>query len=150
MPTEDYRTLDSVVARSVSPRRFTLQLLVSFAMSALLLAGIGIYGVLSYSVTERLPEIGIRMALGESAEDVRRGVVGTTAVLAAIGVAVGTGVSLAGTRLLGTLLFGVEATDPLTYGAMIALLMVVALVSGMVPAIRASRTDPSDALRSAT
>jgi len=150
MPTEDYRTLDSVIQRSVSPRRFTLQLLVAFAMSALLLAGIGIYGVLSYSVTERLPEIGIRMALGESAAEVRRGVVGTTATLATVGVAIGTGVSLLGTRLLGSLLFGVGATDPLTYGAMIALLMGVALVSGLVPAIRASRTDPATALRSST
>lgn len=88
---------------------------VAFAMSALLLAGVGIYSVLSYSVTERIPEIGIRMALGESTADVRRGVVGRTALLATIGVAVGTGVSLAGTRLLGSLLYGVEPTDPLTF-----------------------------------
>ena len=148
MPTEDYRTLESVVESSVSPRRFTLQLLVAFALSALLLAGVGIYGVLSYSVTERIPEIGIRMALGESAEEVRRSIVGRTVLLATIGVAVGTGVSLTGTRLLGSLLYGVEPTDPVTFGGMIAVLMLVALLSGLVPAIRASRTDSADALRS--
>ncbi len=148
MPTEAYRTLDSVVESSVSPRRFTLQLVVAFALSALLLAGVGIYGVLSYSVTERTPEIGIRMALGEAAEDVRRNVVGRTALLATVGVGIGTGVSLAGTRFLGSLLYGVEPTDPLTFGGMITVLMLVALLSGLIPAIRASRTDPADALRS--
>jgi predicted permease len=149
MPTEDFRTLDSVVESSVSPRRFTLQLLVAFALSALFLAGVGIYGVLSYSVTERIPEIGIRMALGEPAEAVRRSVVGRTALLATIGVAIGCGVSLAGTRLLGSLLYGVDPTDPLTFAGVIAVLMLVAFVSGLLPAIRASRTDPATALRSA-
>ncbi len=114
----------------------------------LLLAGVGIYGVLSYSVTERIPEIGIRMALGESARDVRRSIVGRTALLAAVGVAIGTVMSLAGTRLLGSLLYDVEPTDPVTFGGMIAVLMIVALLSGLVPAIRASRTDSADALRS--
>ena len=114
----------------------------------LLLAGVGIYGVLSYSVTERIPEIGIRMALGESARDVRRSIVGRTALLAAVGVAIGTVMSPAGTRLLGSLLYDVEPTDPVTFGGMIAVLMIVALLSGLVPAIRASRTDSADALRS--
>ena len=114
----------------------------------LLLAGVGIYGVLSYSVTERIPEIGIRMALGESARDVRRSIVGRTALLAAVGVAIGTVMSLAGTRLLGSLLYDVEPTDPVTFGGMIAVLMIVALLSGLVPAIQASRTDSADALRS--
>lgn len=113
-----------------------------------MLAGVGIYGVLSYSVTERIPEIGIRMALGESARDVRRSIVGRTALLAAVGVAIGTVMSLAGTRLLGSLLYDVEPTDPVTFGGMIAVLMIVALLSGLVPAIRASRTDSADALRS--
>ena len=149
MPTEDYRSLDSVVESSVSPRRFTLQLLVAFAMSALLLAGVGIYGVVSYSVTERIPEIGIRMALGEPPEDVRNSVVGRTALLATVGVVIGALASLAGTRLLGSLLYDVEPTDPLTFAGVITLLMVVALLSGLIPAIRASRTDPADALRSA-
>jgi ABC-type antimicrobial peptide transport system permease subunit len=149
MPTDDYRTLDSIVEHSVSPRRFTLQLLGAFALSALLLAGLGIYGVLSYSVTERIPEIRIRMALGESAADVRRNMVGKTVVLAALGVALGTAVSLVGTRMISSLLYGVEPTDPATFAVMTAILMAVALVSGLVPAIRASRTDSAQALRSA-
>jgi putative ABC transport system permease protein len=150
VPTEDFRTLDAVVQTSVSPRRFTLQLLGAFALSALLLAGIGIYGVLSYSVTERVPEIGIRMALGESAEEVRRRVVGRTLVLAGVGVALGTALSLAGTHLISSMLYGVRPTDPATFATMIAMLMAVALLSGLVPAIRASRTDSAHALRSAT
>lgn len=150
MPVEDSWTLDSVVERSVSPRRFTLQLLAAFALGALLLAGLGIYGVLSYSVTERIPEIGIRMALGESPAGVRRGVVARTLTLAGIGVVVGTLVSLAGTRLIASLLFGVEPTDPVTFVSMVGVLILVALLSGLVPAIRASRVDSAGALRSAT
>jgi ABC-type antimicrobial peptide transport system permease subunit len=148
IPTEDYRTLESVIEVSVSPRRFTLQLLAAFAASALLLAGLGIYGVLSYSVTERIPEIGIRMALGESAADVRQGVVMKTLGLAGIGVAIGILVSLVATRLIGSLLYGVEPTDPTTFLGMVVTLLGVALVSGLIPAIRASRTDSAGALRS--
>ena len=149
VPTEDFRTLESLVESSVSPRRFTLQLLGAFALSALLLAAVGIYGVLSYSVTERIPEIGIRMALGESALDVRRSVVARTLVLAGTGVVIGTVVSLIGTRMISSLLFGVQPTDPTTFAAMAALLLSVATLSGLIPAIRASRTDSADALRSA-
>lgn len=149
LPVEDFRTLDGVVEASVSPRRFTLQLLGAFALSALLLAGLGIYGVLSYSVTERIPEIGIRMALGASAGDVRRSVVSQTFVLAVVGVGIGAGVALAGTRFIASLLFGVESNDALTFGTMIGVLLAVALISGLVPAIRASRTDSAWALRSA-
>jgi len=150
MPTEDFRTLDSVVERSVSPRRFTLQLLGAFALSAVLLAGVGIYGVLSYSVTERIPEIGIRMALGESAAGVRSRVVARTLVLTGIGVAVGISASLVGTRLISSLLFGVEPTDPATFVVMVGVLLAVATLSGLIPAIRASRIDSADALRSTT
>jgi ABC-type antimicrobial peptide transport system permease subunit len=142
--------LDALMDASVSPRRFTLQLLGAFAASALLLAGLGIYGVLSYSVTERIPEIGIRMALGESAAGVRRTVVGKTISLALLGVVVGTAVSLVGTRMLGSLLYGVEPTDPVTFVSMIAVLLAVAFVSGLIPAIRVSRTASASALRSAT
>lgn len=149
MPTEDFRTMSSVVESSVSPRRFTLQLLIAFAASALLLASLGIYGVLSYSVTERIPEIGIRMALGESAEGIRASIVRQTMRLAVIGVVIGTLVSVIGTRLISSLLYGVAPTDPATFGGMIALLLVVAGFSGLIPAIRASRTDSAGALRSA-
>jgi putative ABC transport system permease protein len=150
MPVDEAWTLDSTVAESVSPRRFTLQLLGAFAASALLLAALGIYGVLSYSVTERIPEIGIRMALGESANDVLRNVVGKTLVLASVGVVIGTGTALAGTRLISSMLYGVEPTDPATFATMIAVLMAVCGVSGLLPAIRAARTDSAGALRSAT
>lgn len=148
MPTEDWRSLEAVVERSVSPRRFTLQLLGAFALTALLLAALGIYGVLSYSVTERLPEIGIRMALGESAREVRRRVVGRTMALAVAGIAIGTAASITATRSIASLLYGVEPTDPATFTAMILLLLVTAAVAGLVPAIRASRTDSVEALRS--
>ena len=149
MPTEDYRSLEAVVERSVSPRRFTLQLLGTFALTALLLAALGIYGVLSYSVTERLPEIGIRMALGESAGEVRRRVVGRTMLLAVAGIVIGTVASITATRYIASLLYGVEPTDPSTFLAMIAILLATAAVSGLVPAIRASRTDSAEALRGA-
>jgi predicted permease len=149
MPTEDFRTLESIVEVSVSPRRFTLQLLSAFALCALLLAGLGIYGVLSYAVTERIPEIGIRMALGESAAEVRRGVVGKTLALAGIGVAVGSLVALVASRLASSLLYGVEPDDPATFVGMVVVLLAVSILSGLVPAIRASRIDSAGALRSA-
>ncbi len=149
IPIDDNWTMGSLVEASVSPRKFTLQLLGAFAASALLLAGIGIYGVLSYSVTERIPEIGIRMALGASAAGVRREVVGKTIALALVGVVVGTAASLLGTRLISSLLFGVEPHDPVTFVSMIGVLLFVAFISGLIPAIRASRTDSAGALRSA-
>jgi hypothetical protein len=148
LPVEDFRTVDSIIDVSVSPRRFTLQLLGAFALCALLLAALGIYGVLSYSVTERIPEIGIRMALGESAAAVRHAVVMKTLALAAVGVGLGTVLSLIATRLIGSLLYGVEPTDPLTFLGMVGVLLVVSLFSGLIPAIRASRVDSAGALRS--
>lgn len=149
LPTEDYRTLEAVVDRAVSSRRLTLQLLVAFAGSALLLAALGIYAVLSYSVNERTAEIGIRMALGESAGEVRTSLVKRTVGLAAVGIVIGGVVSYVGTSSIRSLLYGVEPTDPLTFGAMVAIVVAVAFLSALVPAIRASRTDSATALRSA-
>ncbi|MBT8487953.1 MAG: ABC transporter permease [Gemmatimonadetes bacterium] len=149
LPTEDYRTMTSVVERAVSSRRLTLQLLVAFAGSALLLAALGIYAVLSYSVTERTKEIGIRKALGESAGEIRRGLVMRTIGLAVAGIVLGGLTALAGGRTLESLLFGVEPTDPVTFGAMVAIVLGVAFLAALVPAIRASRTDSATALRSA-
>lgn len=148
MPTRDVRTLASVVDRSVSPRRFTLQVLAAFALSSLLLAALGIYGVLSYAVTERIPEIGIRMALGESGGEIRRALVGRTLALAAIGVGLGSLASYFGGRLVGSLLYQVEPTDPSIFGATVAILIGVSVLSGLIPAIRASRVDSATALRS--
>ena len=147
MPTDDFRTLDEMVDRAVSPRRFTLLLIASFAGAALLLAAIGIYGVLSYSVTQRIPEIGVRMALGASGAQVRARVVGRTMVLACIGVLLGAAGSLVASRFLSSMLYGVEATDPATFGGMAILLLGVAALAGYLPAARASRTDPMEALR---
>ncbi|MGD2122660.1 MAG: ABC transporter permease [Gemmatimonadota bacterium] len=147
MPTGDFRTLDSMVDRSVSPRRFTLLLLGGFAGTALLLAALGIYGVLSYTVTQRVPEIGIRMAMGESGAQVLGRVVARTMVLAGVGAVVGIAAALALSRLMASLLYGVEATDPLTFLYMTAVLLMVAVLAGYLPARRASRTDPMIALR---
>lgn len=147
MPTGDFRTLGSLVERSVSPRRFTLQLLVAFAGAALLLAALGVYGVLSYVVTERIPEIGIRMALGESGGGVLRRLVGRTVLLAAIGLAAGTAGSLAAARWIGSLLYGVVPFDPWTFVAVTAVLMLVAVLAGLLPALRASRIQAISVLR---
>jgi len=148
IPTDDIRTLSSLVERSVSPRRFTLQVLVAFGLSALLLAAVGIYGVLSYSVSERLPELGIRMALGESAGGILRGILAQTAMLAGIGIALGVVIALALGRLIDALLFGVGPTDPVTFVAIASILLAVALGSGLLPALRASRTDSAGVVRS--
>jgi len=147
MPTGDFRTLSSIVDRAVSPRRFTLLLLVGFAGTALLLAALGIYGVLSYTVNQRVPEIGIRMALGESSGQVLGRVVARTMALAGVGAALGIGGSLALSRLMASLLYGVEATDAWTFLSMTAVLLSVSALAGYFPARRASRTDPMVALR---
>lgn len=148
LPTGEYQTLEAVVERSVSPRRFTLLLLTAFAGTALILAALGIYGVLSYSVAERLPEIGVRMALGESGTSILKRVVGKTLALAAIGVALGALGSSFASKTLAAMLFGVPPTDPLIFFAMAMILLLVAMVAGFVPALRAARTDPVVALQS--
>ena len=148
MPTDEYQALSAIVDRSVSPRRFILLLLSAFGGTALLLAALGIYGVLSYSVTERIPEIGIRMALGESGPQLRRRVVGKTMALAGTGVAIGAGLSLVGTRWIGALLYGVEPTDPFTFAGMAIILLATSALAGYIPARRASKIDPTTAFRS--
>ena len=147
MPTGDFRTLNAIVDRAVSPRRFTLLLLGSFAGTALLLAALGIYGVLSYSVSQRIPEIGIRMALGETGGQVLGRVVARTMLLAVVGVAIGAGGSFFVARLIATLLYGIRPTDAVTFVSMAAILLVVAALAGFLPARKASRTDPMGALR---
>ena len=147
MPTREFWTLEETVAQASSARRFILALLGVFAGVALLLAALGVYGVLSYSVAERIPEIGVRMALGATAADVRTSVVARTLMLAAAGIGLGVVVSLAGSGLVASLLFGVEPTDPFTFIGMVAVLLTVAILAGLLPAIRASRTDSVTALR---
>src|SRR6185295_9333858 len=140
-------TMDQLVAQSVSDSRFILVLLVSFAALALLLAALGIYGLISYSVTQRTHEIGLRMALGAKTSDVLRMIVGHGALLAVIGVALGMAGAFALTRLMSTLLFGVNATDPTIFGLIGLLLIGVALAASFIPARRATRVDPMIALR---
>lgn len=140
-------TFDREMDGWLADRRFLLLLVGLFAGAALLLAAIGLYGVVAFSVVRRTQEIGIRMALGARRADVLRLVVGEGARLVAAGSAVGLAVSLLATRLLASLLFGVTATDPLTFAAVAALLAGVALLAAYLPARRATRLDPNRALR---
>ncbi len=141
------RTLQSLVDRSVSPRRFVVWLLGGFAAFALILASLGIYAVVSYSVSQRTQEIGIRMALGASAGKVRASVLWQTMRLAAIGIAIGVGASWVLAGALRSLLFGINSSDPATFAAMLGVLTLVAGIAGYLPARRASRIDPMAALR---
>jgi predicted permease len=142
------RTLDEVFSESVAEPRFHLVLLSVFAALALILSSIGVYGVITYSVTERVPEIGIRMALGAGRAAVARLVLREGVFLVTIGIAMGLAIALALTRLLESVLFEVAPTDPVTLAGVSVLLLVVALVSSLLPARRAMGVDPMVALRS--
>ena len=146
-PTYEMEPLMGIVDHAVSPRRFFVVLVGSFAGLGLLLASLGIYGVIAYSVTQRTQEIGIRMALGATMQQVQMGVMRKTLLLATVGIAVGTVVSFVVARTMAALLFGTGAADPGTYLGMIVLLTVVAAVAGYIPARRAARIDPAVALR---
>jgi ABC-type antimicrobial peptide transport system permease subunit len=141
------QTMDSVVAGSVASQRFSMILLVVFAALALLLAAVGIYGVISYVVGQRGHEIGIRMALGARPQDILRLVLSGGGKLAGIGVALGLAAAFGLTRLMASMLYGVRASDPLTFAAVALLLTLVALAAAYIPAWRAARVDPVVALR---
>ncbi len=147
LPANEFRTLQQLVDKAVSPRRFVVTLLGGFALFALILASLGIYGVISYSVNQRTQEIGIRMALGASSRDLQSGILFQTLGLAAIGMTVGAAASFALTRTLSGLLFGVTSTDPATFLLMLTTLTAVAALAGYLPARRASKIDPIVALR---
>ncbi len=144
----DFETLDQIVDRAVSPRRFVVSLLTGFAALALILASIGVYAVISYSVSQRVPEIGIRMALGASPADVRQLILAQILRLAAAGIVLGLLGSLVLMRMVATLLYGVSTADAPTFIVTGIVLAAVALLGGFLPALRASRIEPMSALRS--
>ena len=146
-PVSNIETMERLMAKSVAPRRFNLLLLGVFALVGLALAGVGLYGVMSYTVTQRTREIGVRMAMGAQTSDVLRLVIGEGMKLALIGALLGLGGALALTRLLKTLLFEVSAIDPLTFIVIAALLIIVALLACWIPGRRAAKVDPMVALR---
>jgi putative ABC transport system permease protein len=147
LPVFGERTMEDVVSASLAQRRFALQVVGGFGVLALLLAGVGVYGVVAYSVSQRTREIGIRLALGASSGAILRWVFKQGMKLTLLGTVVGLVGAFALTRLLRGLLFGVSSADPLTYAGLAALLAAVALLACYIPARRATRVDPMVALR---
>jgi putative ABC transport system permease protein len=147
LPLYSIRTMSERLAESVAPQRLTLLLMALFAIVAIMLAAIGIYGVISYNVAQRTHEIGIRMAIGAKRSDVLRLFVRQGMTLAALGMAIGLGAALTLTRLMASLLYGVSVRDPMTFIVVTLLLAFVAFAACYIPARRATRVDPIVALR---
>jgi putative ABC transport system permease protein len=147
LPVTDIRTMDEVVSRSTSRQRFNMLLMTVFGSAALILAGIGIYGLMAYSVQQRTQEIGIRLALGAAPPTVRKMVVWQGMRLALAGIAVGLAAAFGLSRLIATMLFGVKAKDPVVFATVAVALAVISLVAVWLPARRATRIDPTVALR---
>ncbi len=146
-PASEFRPIRTIVDHAVSPRRFFMLLVAAFAGLGLLLATLGIYGVISYSVTRQRPEIGVRMALGATAGRVQRQVLGNTLRLTGIGIAIGTVIAIVVSKTISSLLFATSPWDFPSYVGMAVALLVVALASGYLPARRASGINPMEALR---
>jgi len=146
-PVSNIRTMEEILADSIARQRFSMLLLAIFAGVALVLAGVGIYGVMSYSVAQRTREIGIRMALGAQTSAVLKLAVGYGMKLVIVGIVIGLIAAFALTRLMATLLFGVTATDPTTFTLISLLLVSVAALASYIPARRATKVDPMIALR---
>jgi ABC-type antimicrobial peptide transport system permease subunit len=139
--------MEDVISQSLTTRRLVLVLLAAFAGLALVLSAAGVYGVMSYGVTQRNREIGIRMALGARGGDVVRMILGGAMQVLVIGIAVGLGAAALLTRTLHSVLYGVMAIDPMTFIAVPGLIAAVGLVAGAIPAVRAARVDPLKAMR---
>jgi ABC-type antimicrobial peptide transport system permease subunit len=147
LPVSDVRSMEDVVSRSVSRQRFNMLLMTVFGIAALLLAAIGIYGLMAYSVEQRTQEIGIRLALGADSTAVRRMIVGQGMRHAIAGVAIGIATAFGLARAIASLLYGVTPRDPLVFAAAPVVLALVALVGVWVPSRRAVKVDPVSALR---
>ena len=148
LPIGDVKTMEQIIEESTGEPRFRSFLIATFAVLALLLAGVGVYGLISFTVTQRVPEIGVRLALGASPRQVFTQVIGQGLRLAVIGVVLGLAAAAAATTLVRSLLFNTSATDPVVYGSLAALLLAMAALACYVPARRAMRVDPMTALRS--
>jgi putative ABC transport system permease protein len=147
LPIYSLKTMSDMVGESLVRPRFLSVLLMAFSGIALALAGVGIYGVMAYSVSQRTQEIGVRMALGASTGQVLKMVLGQGAKMTAVGIAIGLGGAFVLTRLIAKLLFEVSVTDPMTFAGVVVLLSVVALLACYIPARRATKVDPMIALR---
>jgi len=146
-PVANISTMNELLMISAARTRFNTLLLSLFAMIALTLASVGIFGVMSYTVTQRTREIGVRMALGAQSSDVLRLIIRQGMILAAVGIVIGLAAALAITRVMTSLLYGISATDPATFVGIALLLAGVALIACYIPAKRATKVDPMVALR---
>ena len=146
-PISEVRSMEQVLEESLQPWQWSAMIMGGFSIFALLLAGIGIYGVVSYATSQRTSEIGVRLALGAEPRDILRLILRKALLLAGIGMAVGGLVAFVLSRLMESLLYGIDSRDPLTYAAVLILLGLVSVLAATAPAVRASRTDPAIALR---
>jgi putative ABC transport system permease protein len=146
-PVADIDSMEHIVAGAVARQRFSMLLLAIFAGLALVLAAVGIYGVMSYSVAQQTREIGIRIALGAKRTDVLKMTVKAGLKMVAIGLGIGLAAAVVLTRVMASLLFGISATDPITFISISLVLLAVALLASYIPALRATKVDPMVALR---
>ena len=147
LPLSNMRTMEQILAESILRPRFNMLLITIFAAVAMMLASVGVYSVISYSVSQRTHEIGVRIALGAHPRDIFRMVVGQGLKLAITGVGIGVVAAFALTRVMAGLLYGVQATDPLTFAAISAGLIAIVIMASYVPALRATKVDPMISLR---